>query len=48
MVELLTERVNQLSIKTDNDLVSSSVVGLPQVLEILAEHLHLNAGFSFG
>jgi hypothetical protein len=48
VVELLTERVNQLSIKTDNDLVSSSVVGLPQVLEILAEYLHLNAGFSFG
>lgn len=34
VVELLTERVNQLSFKNDNDLVSQSLPALPLLLEI--------------
>ncbi|AQK82217.1 alpha/beta-Hydrolases superfamily protein [Zea mays] len=34
VVELLTERVNQLSVKNDNDLVSQSLPALPLLLEI--------------
>lgn len=35
VVELLTERVNQLSVKNDNDLVSQLLSDLPLLLEIL-------------
>lgn len=35
VVELLTERVNQLSVKNDNDLVSQLLFALPLLLEIL-------------
>lgn len=35
VVELLTERVNQLSVKNDNDLVSQLLVAFPPVIEIL-------------
>jgi hypothetical protein len=35
VVELLTERVNQLSVKNDNDLVSQLLVAFPLVLKVL-------------